>query len=458
MDDRDGGSAAPMKIVHDELPASERGIESKIAGVARCLADAGVAAQRPLGAMTASSAVLALLAHAAPRLGRALFPIDPSLPDAVVADLLDLVGADTVVGDRTLPGRTTIAPERILGAAEAPALPSRLADDDVALLIATSGSTGRPKAVMLTAGNLRAAAYASGERLPLLPDDRWLACMPLFHIGGLSILIRCALAGAVAVVHDRFDAARVAADLRDRRITHLSVVPTMLTLLLDAVRDGPPPASLRHVLVSGAALSTGLAQRALSAGWPINPSYGMSETASQLATRIDVPADWRQGHVGRPLAGAEVAIGEDGRLRVRGPMVMAGYANPELRPGDGLVDGWFTSNDFAALDAAGELIIAGRGDDVIVSGGKKIHPQLVEDLLGRCPGVAAAAVAGRPDPLWGEVLVAVFAGDISTDALLAWCREHLPSPLRPRRAVAVTALPQTSNGKLDRRAVRRLAE
>jgi O-succinylbenzoic acid--CoA ligase len=333
-----------------------------------------------------------------------------------------------------------------------------LANEDVALMIATSGSTGRPKAVMLTAANLAAAATASAERLPLMPGDGWLACLPLFHIGGLSILTRCALAGALAVVHQGFDPEKVAVDLERHRITHLSLVPTMLARLLEKVGDVPPPLTLRHVLVGGAALSSGLAQRALAAGWPINPSYGMSETASQLATLVDVPLDWRQGHVGRPLAGAEVAVDEEGRLKVRGPMVMAGYANADLRPGDGLADGWFTTNDLAVLKEDGQLVILGRGDDVLISGGKKIQPQLVEDMVGGCPGVASAAIAGRADPIWGQVLVAVYTGSIAADALLAWCREHVPGPLRPRHALRVAGLPLTPNGKLDRRALRNFVE
>jgi O-succinylbenzoic acid--CoA ligase len=446
-----------LLIEHPDLAnASGAGQDGRIAGVAGLLAASGMTAGRPLAVLTPSAAVVALVLHAAWRLGCPLFPLDPSLPEGVLSDLLDTVDARHVVGERDLAGRTMIRSADILRAEGRKPKTDVLAGTDAALLVATSGSTGRPKAVMLTAGSLMAAAHASAERLPLATGDAWLACLPLFHIGGLSILTRCALAGATAVLHDRFDAGAVLTTVDHRRISHLSVVPAMLGLLLEASADRPPPASLRHVLVSGAALSGGLARRAAAAGWPIRPSYGMSETASQLATLERLPADWRPGHVGRPLAGARIAVDADGRLRVRGPMLMAGYANPRLRPGDGLDDGWFLTSDAAEITDAGELVILGRLDDILVSGGHNIHPQMVEDMVGRCPGVTDVGISGRPDPLWGQRLVAVIVGSLTAEAFVDWCRTNVPSAFRPREAIKVAALPVNSAGKLDRTRLRRL--
>jgi O-succinylbenzoic acid--CoA ligase len=184
----------------------------------------------------------------------------------------------------------------------------------------------------------------------------------------------------------------------------------------------------------------------------------MSETASQLATLPELPPHWRRGLVGRPLPGAEIRIDADGRLRVRGPMVMAGYANPELRPGDGLEDGWFVAGDLAELTGSGELVIHGRADDLLVSGGKTVSPHVAEDLLAFCPGIGDAAVTGRSDPVWGDVLVLAYSGPAEAAAVLAWCRTNVATAYRPRRVVRLAELPLTSGGKLDRRALRRLAE
>ena len=418
---------------------------------------AGGRAGRPIVAITGAPATLCLLASAAAAIGAPFFPLDPALPDTALAALVEQAGADLVVGERAVPG-CHFLPDAALfaGSSASPPPPSRLGSADIALLVATSGSTGQPKAVMLTAGALHAAALASLDRTPLAAGDIWLACLPLFHIGGQAILSRCAVAGAEVLLQPGFDAERVAKTLAGSAVSHLSLVPAMLAQVLD-VSPAPPP-RLRHVLVGGAALSQSLAERAAGLGWPIQPTYGMSETASQLATLARLPRPWHQGLVGRPLPGAEAALTLDGRLKVRGPMLMAGYANPALTPGDGLEEGWFTTNDLADIAEGGSLTILGRADDVIVSGGKKIMPAMVEPMLAPCPGLETVALIGRPDAVWGEIVTAVYSGDIPPEALLDWCRNAIPGALRPRAAVRVAALPLLAGGKPDRAALKRIAE
>ncbi|WP_127478455.1 class I adenylate-forming enzyme family protein [Sulfurivermis fontis] len=442
---------------HDTITQLASDLARKTAAAIALLQAAGAGDGRPIAVISASPAAVCVLAHACAALGLPLMPLDPGLPDATLADLLAQAGVSVVIADLRYQGYGHIDTAALLAAAESEAIPSsRLAPNDIALLIATSGSSGQPRAVMLTADNLTAAARASATRTPLRPGDRWLACLPLFHIGGFSILTRCALAGAEAVLLPGFDAATVWQALRTERITHLSLVPAMLAQLLECSADAPP-ATLRHVLIGGAALAAELAERAVQRGWPLQPTYGMSETASQVATLERLPLPWRTGQLGRPLPGVELAVTHDGRLKIRGPMVMAGYANPELQRGDGLQDGWFVSNDLAEISNAGELRIIGRADAVIISGGKKVHPALVEELLLRCPGVTTVAVVGRPDPTWGEIVTAIYSGTPDEAELLAWCREHIAGAARPRAALRVAALPQLSNGKPDRQAIRQLA-
>lgn len=325
-----------------------------------------------------------------------------------------------------------------------------------ALVVSTSGSEGTPKAAMLSHGNLEAAAAASNARLALGPGDRWLGCLPLYHVGGLSILWRCARAGAAVLLHEGFDPEAVLGDLADRRITHISLVPAMLARLLD--QGETPPASLRYALVGGAALSPALYRRARAAGWPVLPTYGMTETAAQVAC-LDPAADsWEEGLVGQPLPGNEVAVGSDGRVRIRGPQVMAGYLNPEGRSGLGLEDGWFLTGDRGEIDSLGRLRILGRADDMLVSGGTNVHPLAVESCLAACPGVRDVAVAGVPDPVWGDLVVALVVGEIEEEGILAWSRSHLPSAARPRRILRLDRLPRNPMGKLERAALRSLAQ
>ena len=322
------------------------------------------------------------------------------------------------------------------------------------MFVATSGSSGAPKAAVLTGDNLLASAAASASITPLRPGDRWLACLPLFHIGGFSILARCAFAGADLVLGEGFDPERILSILLAERITHVSLTPTMLGQL---VAVGPSPPALRHALVGGASLPAQLAREAAELGWPVQPTYGMTETCSQLATLSRLPDGWRSGRMGPPLPGVEIGLSPDGRLKARGPIVMHGYANPDLTPGDGLCDGWFVTSDLAEISTAGELNILGRAGDVIVTGGKKIFPAAVENLLAACPGVGRCAVVGQPDPLWGEIVAVLYSGQIPPQELLAWCRGHVAGAWRPRAAQRVEPFPLLASGKTDRLALRKLA-
>ena len=322
---------------------------------------------------------------------------------------------------------------------------------DTALIISTSGSEGQPRQVLLGARQLDSAARAANACLHLEAGDRWLNCLPLYHIGGQSILWRCARAAACVVLHDGFVAEAVARDLDACSITHLSLVPAMLARLLDL--GCRPPPTLRAVLIGGAALSRPLYDRATAAGWPLHVSYGMSETAAQVATFTPGDGLWHEGLVGRPLPGHEIRIGDDGRIRIRGPQLMLGYLD-----GSGLdAEGWLTTGDLGAIDGDGRLTVLGRADDMLISGGRNIHPQEIESCLAACPGVVDVAVTGLPDPVWGDLVVALVVGSIDHADLLDHARRHLPSAALPRRIRQLDSLPRNAAGKLERAALRRLA-
>ena len=320
-----------------------------------------------------------------------------------------------------------------------------------ALLISTSGSEGQPRLVALGTAQLDAAAEGANVALDLRAGDLWLNCLPLYHIGGQSILWRCARAGAGILLHEEFSAERIAGDLAAHSVSHLSLVPAMLARLLDL--GITPPPTLRAVLIGGAALSRPLYERASAAGWPLFVSYGMSETAAMVAVFKPAEGEWHEGLVGRPLPGHELRIGTDGRIAIRGPQVMAGYLH-----GSGLdTDGWLTTSDLGQIDADGRLTVLGRADDMLISGGRNIHPQEIESCLAACPGVQDIAVTGLPDPVWGDLVVALVVGPVDSEVLLAHARRHLPSAALPRRIRHLDRLPRNAAGKLERPALRRLA-
>jgi O-succinylbenzoic acid--CoA ligase len=326
---------------------------------------------------------------------------------------------------------------------------AQLRSREAGAIVFTSGSTGRPRPVLLPWSALAASAAASAANLGWRDDDRWLCCLPLHHVGGLSILVRTRIARRTAVLAPPgSDGAAIARLIADARITLASLVPAQLARLADDLSWLPPP-HLRAILVGGAAAAPSLLRRALDRGLPVLRTYGMTETASQICT--DPPGAAPDLDAGiPPLPGVTLAIDDAGRIRVRGPMVCA--------PGP---DGWLTTTDLGELDARGALRVRGRADDVIVTGGEKIDPLEVEAALLELPGIEAACVFGVPDPQWGQLVAAALVGDRldpgDDAALRAALAARLSGARRPRRICRLPALALGPGGKLDRRATARAA-
>jgi O-succinylbenzoic acid--CoA ligase len=324
----------------------------------------------------------------------------------------------------------------------------------IQLLLATSGTTGEPRLMALSGNNLRAAAEAANRVLGLGSADCWLATLPLHHIGGLMTVLRPWLAGAgVALIHP-FDPRAVLARLEAGGISHLSLVPTQLLRLLQADPAFRPPADLRVVLVGGAPLETALAERALAAGWPLCPTYGLTEAASQVATCLPPPRRWQAGLAGRVLPHLEVAITEEGRIRLRGASVAAWRLGETGARSLTDQSGWYTTGDLGRWDGQGRLHILGRADDLILTGGEKIHPAAVEAELLRCPGVEEAVVAGVEDEVWGMRVVAGYRGAWPESRVAAWAESHLAGAHRPKRFLRLEEIPRNALGKPLRRVLR----
>lgn len=310
-----------------------------------------------------------------------------------------------------------------------------------ALVVFTSGTTGGPKGVRLTISNLAAASEASVSHLGHGPGDVWLGAMPLYHVGGLSVLVRSAYAGGAAFLQDRFEPASFAAALRGRA-TIASLVPTMLRRLLD---DDPGPyRGLRAALVGGGPIPEGLLERAADAGLPVLPTYGMTETFGQVATLRPGASVGRRAH---PLPGIEVRIGEGGRIAVRGEQVSPGYLGEPDHSSP-----WLITGDLGEIDDEGALRVLGRADTVIVTGGENVDPARVESRLVEHPRVDEVVVLGLPDEEWGEVLACLYTGPAQPDELRSWLGRRLPGYMVPKRWRAVGGIPRTPLGKPDRAA------
>jgi O-succinylbenzoic acid--CoA ligase len=316
-------------------------------------------------------------------------------------------------------------------------------------VILTSGSGGQPQPVRLTAGNVAAAVTASERRLGNDDSDRWLLALPLFHIGGLSILWRSAAAGGAVVVHQKFRAERVAAAIRSGSVTMASFVPTMLYRLLEA--DPGPYQGMKGLLVGGAAATRELVERGLEAGLPILQTYGATETCSQVATVSPGEAWEALGTAGRPLDGVAIDTGEAGvgEIVVSGPMGSPGYLGEVDRAGSGHPTG-----DIGYVDENGRLVILGRSDDMIITGGENVYPSRVADVLHGHRDIEQVEVVGVPHPEWGQALVAIVVGEsASRRRIERWAEGRLPRHEIPKQWAFVDALPLQPGGKVDRTAL-----
>ena len=331
---------------------------------------------------------------------------------------------------------------------------------DVCTFLLTSGSTGAATAFGFTRAAFAASASAVARRLRLTPDDRWALSLSLGHIGGLSLMVRAVMTGASVRLWPAFDADALARAVVQRRATHLAIVPVMLRRLLARLRGQPIPPTLRCVLVGGAAASPALLDEAIAAGLPIATTWGMTETASQVATAPPDLARRHRGTAGAPLRGLEVRAAPRGALQVRGPTLAAlavpgPGASPQPLPCD--PDGWFTTRDLGRVDSGGLVWIEGRADAIIVSGGLNISPGEVERVIATLPGVREAVVFGLPDEEWGEVVAAVVEanpGAVKAGDIDLHCRGRLVRGRCPSRIVVVDSLPRTWTGKVMRARVR----
>ncbi len=388
-------------------------------------------------------------------LGRSLLVLHPRQRPEVRAALVARTAALEIDSAVFATASRTAAPPKLTRSSSRPRL-----------IVPTSGTRGEPKLVCLSERALIASANANWQNLGVLEDERWLACLPLGHIGGLSILTRSLLARRTAVLFDgeagllgRLD--ELARALEAQRVTLVSLVPTLLDALLE--RGFRPPPTLRAVLLGGAAPNVSQIERALHCGLPVLTSYGLTEAASQVTTRsyrlrLERP-EIRGALVGsgHPLSGTKVRIGPDHEIEIAGPTLFDGYWG---EPPPKLADGWFRSGDRGLLDG-GELIVLGRGDDLIVTGGENVDPIAVEAVLCRTAGLKAACVFGVPDPRWGQIVAAALAfapgSEPSLDELHALFASSLASHERPRLVALFAELPLNAGGKIDRERVKETA-
>lgn len=423
------------------------------------------------------------LIHALPYLGAALVPLNTRLTVRELEYQVRDAGCAALVYDerfrpaagelkRRLPGVIFVSTDELSAAqasAEAPIL-TEFDTEALHTIMYTSGTTGNPKGVLLSCDNHWASAIGSVLNLGLTERDRWLACVPLFHISGLSIIMRSVIYGMAVVIHEKFEPHAANRAILEEDVTIVSVVSNMLSRMVDALDGGQYPDTFRCMLLGGGPAPRPLLETCRDKGIPVFQTYGMTETASQIVT---LPPEFmlaKLGSAGKPLFLSDLRIVRDGaaappntegEIEVRGPNVTKGYLNRPDATAEAFKDGWLSTGDIGYVDEDGFLYVLDRRKDLILSGGENVYPAEIESVLLGHPSVAEAGVTGMPDDVWGQVPVAFLRlrqeASVTEEEIRSFCAERLAKYKVPARVVTVVdALPRNASNKLLRRELHKL--
>ncbi|ENH97122.1 O-succinylbenzoic acid--CoA ligase [Gracilibacillus halophilus YIM-C55.5] len=333
--------------------------------------------------------------------------------------------------------------------------------DVVCSMMFTSGTTGIPKAVMHTFNNHWSSAISSALHLGLYSSDKWLACLPLFHIGGLSIVIKSVIYGMPIYLLETFDEKQVHDAIMYQQVTMISVVAVTCQRLLHVLGDQRYPDTFRCMLLGGGPAPKSLLEQAREKEVPIVQTYGMTETCSQIATLSASDALRKLGSAGKALFPASLQIWQDekqqstgqiGEIVVRGPMVTKGYYQRPDANQSVFQNGWLYTGDVGYVDDEGFLYVVDRRSDLIISGGENIYPAEVEDVLLQLSAINEAGVVGIKNQTWGEVPIAfvVLSETIDQETILSHCKKNLASFKVPKQIHFVDDLPRNATNKLQR--------
>ncbi|MFK5894751.1 MAG: AMP-binding protein [Pseudomonadota bacterium] len=321
-------------------------------------------------------------------------------------------------------------------------------NNPIKLIVTTSGTTQNPKAVYLSKNSILNHCLSSREVIKINSHSVWLNCVPLNHVAGLMILYRVMMVQGRVLLHARFDVDKILYDLSEYKISHLSLVPVMLQQLVEKLLEHKNKSHinnniLKYVVIGGSHLSQDLFAQARELDLPLIYGYGSSESCSHISLadmqNMGSAAIFKDKlSSGKVLSGVEIKIkpialeSPVGLIKYRGNMLMSGYANPDYRLDDGLDKGWFFSQDKGYINTQGELFVMGRADQIIISGAKKIHPQVIEQMMSKCPGIKHLTIYAQADKKWGQIIAMDYSGEWNIVRVKRWVEENIGSKFKPR--------------------------
>lgn len=434
--------------------------------LAKRLANLGISNGTHVGVLSNNNTTMILVIHALSYIGAVCVLLNTRLtPDELNYQIHDAEVKMVISQDELLDKANQLKVKQVKGFSEVRKetqlkvqLVSEINLDDPFTIIYTSGTTGFPKGVIHTYGNHWWSAIGSALNLGLSNKDKWLAVLPYFHVGGLSIFMKSVIYGMPVYLVEKFNEQIVLDAIMNRGVTIASVVTVMVQRILEVLGQNHFPTHFRCMLLGGGPAPVPLLKQANDRRIPIFQSFGMTETSSQIVTLSPRDALKKIGSAGKPLFPAQVQImGADssgiGEIFVKGPMITNGYFNNQEANERSFQEGWLATGDLGYLDEEGFLYVVDRRKDLIISGGENIYPSEIESVLSACNGVREVGVTGKPDVYWGEIPIAFIVRStekINEEDILQFAEKHLARYKLPKEIYFVGELPRNASNKLVR--------
>lgn len=316
-------------------------------------------------------------------------------------------------------------------------------EEQIAVIMNTSATTGEFKAVPIKWRQIYSHVKASQKSLGVTPVDNWLIVLPMYHIGGLVVLMRSLYNGTQVTILEKFDEEPIIKLIENNKINMMSVVPTMLNKMLDKINEH----NLRVVLVGGEFIPKPLVEKSISKNIAIYKTYGMTETCSQSTTFSVLEYPNKIDSVGLPLYGVEINIKNKdvkgiGEIHIKSPMLMDGYISKEK------ISGYFNTGDIGYIDEDGFIHILDRRKNLIISGGENIYPAQIENVLYEHPEIKECAVVGKQDKKWGQIPVLYVVSSLDEDTILKYLSKKIAKYKLPKEVIYLDKLPKNAVGKI----------
>lgn len=455
----------PAIELEDGTTLSFRELKEKSQRFAKKIAQAGVKKGEHIGLLSTNQISFIVAIHGLSYLGAVGVLLNTRLTNEEINFQIQDAGVKLLLtADSLKETSKSIDVKRLYSFSEIEALTERsvvlneeLCLEDVFTIIYTSGTTGFPKGVIHTYGNHWWSAIGSALNLGLDRQDKWLISLPIFHVSGLSTMIKSVIYGMPIYVMEKFDAEKVHEAIMKKGITIVSVVTVMVQRLLKQLGQESYPDTLRCLLLGGGPAPKPMLIHAKEKNVPVYQSYGMTETASQIVTLSPKDALVKIGSAGKPLFPAQLKIDKSegdqvGEIIVKGPMVTSGYFNRDEANEKTFHNGWMSTGDMGYLDDEGFLFVVDRRKDLIISGGENIYPSEIESVLTGMEQISEVGVAGKPDETWGQVPVAFIVKnqEVTEEEIYNYAKDKLANYKLPKEIHFVKELPRNASNKLVR--------